>query len=200
MAAKGDSEGFVSSPLDRQGARHKDSYYPMNDENTAELRDTDEFKRLKSDFLQIARDRRRRDLSRSESSRSPSPVRCQPQRRSTNLPKFKIATFYSTDVELWFNQIETQFDLHQITDDDERYRLTCTALSGEVASDVRDVLLQPFLTHKYENLKAILFERRGLPTPERANKVISRDKLGSDIPLDFSGGYRRQLVLEPKQW
>ena len=26
MAAKGDSEGFVSSPLDGQGARHKDSY------------------------------------------------------------------------------------------------------------------------------------------------------------------------------
>ena len=97
MAAKGDSEGFVSSPLDGQGAR------------TAELRDTDaEFRRLKADFLQIARNRCRRDLPPSEFSRSPSPVRRQPQRRSTNLPKFKIATFYSTDVELWFNQIETQ--------------------------------------------------------------------------------------------
>ena len=59
-------------------------------------------------------------------------------------------------MELWFNQIETQFDLHQIIDDDESYKLTCAALSGEVASDVRDVLLQPFLTHKYENLRAIL--------------------------------------------
>ena len=155
MAAKGDSEGFVSSPLDGQGARHKDSYFPMSDENTAKLRDSDaEFRRLKADFLRIAHNKRRRDLSQSESKRSPSPVRRQPQRRSTNLPKFKIATFYSTNVELWFNQIETQFDLHQITDDDERYRLT--ALSGEVASDVTDVLLQPFLTHKYENLKAIL--------------------------------------------
>ena len=186
MTAKGDSEGFVSSPLDGKGARHKDSYFPMSDENTAELRDTDaEFKRLKADFLRIARNRCQRDLSRSESSRSPSPVRRQPQRRSTNLPKFKIATFYLTDVELWFNQIETQFDLHQITDDDDRYRLTCAALSGEVASDVRDVILQPFLTHKYKNLKAILIERRGLTTPERVNKVISGEKLGSDIPSRF---------------
>ena len=186
MAAKGDSEGFVSSPLDGQGARHMDSYFPMSDENTAELTDTDtEFKRLKTDFLRIAHDRRRRVLSRNESSRSPSPIGRQPQRRSTNLPKFKIFTFYSTDVELWFNQIETQFDLHQFTDDDERYRLTCAALSGEVASDVRDVLLQPFLTHKYENLKAISIERRGLTTPERVNKVISGEKLGSDIPSSF---------------
>ena len=83
----------------------------MSDENTAELRDTDaKFKSLKADFLRIARNRPRRDLSWSESSRRPSPVRRQPQRRSTNLQKFKIATFYSTDVELWFNQIETQFD------------------------------------------------------------------------------------------
>ena len=37
MAAKSDSEGFVSSPLDGQGARHKDSYYPMSDENAAEV-------------------------------------------------------------------------------------------------------------------------------------------------------------------
>ena len=163
----------------------------------AELRDTvAEFRRLKADFLRIACNRRRRGLSRSESSRSPSPVRRQPQRHSTNLPKFKIATFYSTDVELWFNQIETQFDLHQITDDDERYRLTCAALSGEVASDVRDVLLQPFLTHKYENLKAILIERRGLTTPERVNKVKNWD---ATYRLDVSGDCRRQLVLEPKR-
>ena len=75
MAAKGDSEGFVSSPLDGQGAHHEDSY-PMSDENAAELRDTDaEFRRLKADFLLIARNRRRRGFSRSDSS---SLVRRQP--------------------------------------------------------------------------------------------------------------------------
>ena len=101
------------------------------------------------------------------------------------MPKFKIATFYATDVELWFNQIETQLDLHHITDDDERYSLTCAALSGEVASDVRDVLLQPFYTNKYESLKGILIERRGLTTPERVNKVISGEKIGTDISSRF---------------
>ena len=58
-------------PLDGQGACHKDLYYPMSDENTAELKDTDaEFRRLKADFLRIARNRRRRWLSRSDSSRT----------------------------------------------------------------------------------------------------------------------------------
>ena len=55
-------------PHDRQGARHKDSYYPMIDENAAELRDTDaEFCRVKADLLQIARNRRRRGLPHSDS-------------------------------------------------------------------------------------------------------------------------------------
>ena len=80
-------------------------------------------------FLRIARNRRRGDFSRRESSRIPLPVQCRTQRRSTNLPKFKIATSYPTDVKLWFNQIETQFDLQQITDDDEKYRLTCAVLT-----------------------------------------------------------------------
>ena len=162
----------MSTPFVEKGARHKDPYFPLSDGNASELKDRDaEFKRLKADFLRIARIRRRRDFSKSESSRSPSPIQRRTQRRSTNLPKFKIALFYPTDVKLWFNQIGTQFDLHQITDDDERYRLTCAALSSEVASDVRDVLLQPFLTNKYKNLKGILIERRGLTTPERVNKV-----------------------------
>ena len=183
MATKYDSEGFMSTPLEGQVARRKDSYFLASEEDEAQFQAADsEYRRLKADFARIAR---QRNLSKSESSRSPSPVRRQPLRRSTNLPKFTIATFYSTDVELWFNQIETQFDLHQITDDDERYSLTCAALSREVASDVRDVLLQPFRTHKYESLKGILIERRGLTTPERVNKVISGEKIGSDIPSRF---------------
>ena len=47
------------------------------------------------------------------------------------------------------------------------------------------MLLQPFLTHKYESLKGILIERRDLTTPERVNKVISGEKIGSDIPPIF---------------
>ena len=186
MSTQHDSEGFTSKPLEGAGARRKDNYYQDSKDNEVRFREADEeYQRLKEDFARIARARRTSHHSRSDSSKSPSPLRRQPQRRSTKLPKFKIATFYATDVELWFNQIETQFDLHQIHDDDERYSLTCAALSGEVASDVRDVLLQPFRSHKYESLKAILIERRGLTTPERVNKVISGERMGTDIPSRF---------------
>ena len=202
MSTAHESEGFVSTPLEGQGARRKDNYYLESEENEVRFREADnEYQMLKEDFARIARNRRTRHHSRSDSSKSPSPRRRQPTRRSTNLPKFKITTFYATDVELWFNQIETQFDLHQIHDDDERYSLTCAALSGEVASDVRDVLLQPFRSHKYESLKSILIERRGLTTHERVNKVLSVEKMGSDIPSRFlrrlqkTAGFGTQAVV-----
>ena len=186
MSTQHESEGFMSTPLEGAGVRRKDKYYQDSEDNEVRFREADEeSQHLKADFARIARARRTSPHSRSDSSKSPSPLGRQPQRRSTNLPKFRIATFYATDVELWFNQIETQFALHQINDDDERYSLTCAALSGEVASDVRDVLLQPFRSHKYESLKAIFIERRGLTTPEKVNKVISGERMGTDIPSRF---------------
>ena len=179
MAEGGASEGFASSNLDHKGPRDKDSYFHMSDASKSAARENEEkFRRVKADFLRVPRQNRRRELSRSESSSSPSPIRRRSSRRSKNLPKFKIAPFYPNDVELWFN-------LHDITDDDERYRLTCAALSREVASDVRDILLQPFLSHKYISLKGVLIEKRGLTTPERVNKVISGEKLGTYIPSRF---------------
>ena len=46
-------------------------------------------------------------------------------------------------------------------------------------------MLQPFLSHKYISLKGVLIERRDLTTPGRVNKVISGEKLGTDIPSRF---------------
>ena len=104
MATKYDSEGFVSTLFEGQGVRRKDSYFLASEADEAHFQATDsEYRKLKADFARIARSRRQRSHSKSESSRSPLPVRRQTLRRSTNLPKFKISTFYATDVKLWFN-------------------------------------------------------------------------------------------------
>ena len=52
MATRGDSEDFVSTPLEDKGARPKNNVFPISDENASELKDA-QFKRLKSDFVRI---------------------------------------------------------------------------------------------------------------------------------------------------
>ena len=63
---------------------------------------------------------------------------------------------------------------------------------------MRDVLLQPFRSHKYEGLKTILIERRGLTTPERVNKVISGERMGSNIPSRFLRRLQKTAGFETK--
>ena len=111
LATKGDSEGFVSSPLEGRGAGHKDSYFPISDESTAELRDTG----AKQTFYRL----HATDVEEIFQGVNPQGALHQ---LDVNHNGDQQITFYSTDVEMWFNQIETQFEIHQITDDDERYR------------------------------------------------------------------------------
>ena len=140
MSKQYDSEGFMSTPLEGAGARPKDDYRQDSEDNEVRFREADEeYQHLKADFARIARAKRMSSHSRSDSSRSTSPLGRQSQRHATNLPKFRIATFYASDVELWFNQIETQFALHQINDDDERVQLNlrCTFGRGRIGCEGR---------------------------------------------------------------
>ena len=51
MSTTHESEGFVSTPLEGQGARRKDNYYLESEENEVRFREADnEYKRLKEDF------------------------------------------------------------------------------------------------------------------------------------------------------
>ena len=53
MAERGDSEGFGLTPPQNNGARQKDFYYPLGDDTTSMLKETEaKYKRVKSDFFE----------------------------------------------------------------------------------------------------------------------------------------------------
>ena len=54
MSKQYDSDGFMSTPLEGAGARHKDSYHPDSEDNEVRFRAADEeYQRLKADFARI---------------------------------------------------------------------------------------------------------------------------------------------------
>ena len=56
MSTQHDSEGFMSTPLEGEGARRKDNYYQDSEENEVRFCEADdEYQRLKEDFARIAR-------------------------------------------------------------------------------------------------------------------------------------------------
>ena len=65
MATRSDSKGFVSSPLEGQGVRRKNSYFLASEADEDQFRAADsEYRKLKSDFGRIARSRRQRSHSK----------------------------------------------------------------------------------------------------------------------------------------
>ena len=84
MSKQYDSEGFMSTALEGSGARPKDDYHPDSEDNEVRFREADEeYQCLKADFARIARAKRMNSHSRSDSSRSSSPLGRQSQRRAT---------------------------------------------------------------------------------------------------------------------
>ena len=72
MATKYDSEGFVSTPLEGQRVRRKDSYFLASEADEDQFQAADsEYRKLKAYFARIARSRQQHSHSKSESSRSP---------------------------------------------------------------------------------------------------------------------------------
>ena len=52
VSERGDSEGFGLTPPQHNGARQKDSYYPLSDDNASVLKETEaEHKKVKPDFF-----------------------------------------------------------------------------------------------------------------------------------------------------
>ena len=82
MSKQYDSEGFMSTPLEGSGARPKNDYRQDSEDNEVRFREADEeYQRLKADFARITRAQRMTSHSRSDSSRSSSPLGRQSQRR-----------------------------------------------------------------------------------------------------------------------
>ena len=76
MSKQYDSKGFMSTPLAGVGARPKDDYRQDSEDNKVRFREADEeYQRLKADFARIARAERMSSHSRSDSSRSTSPLK-----------------------------------------------------------------------------------------------------------------------------
>lgn len=74
----------------------------------------------------------------------------------------KIPQFWTYCPQAWFLQIDMQFQLHNIEDDNIKYQFIVTSLSQEAILKILDIVQKPPLTNKYEIIKKILCERFSL--------------------------------------
>ena len=80
-----------------------------------------------------------------------------PERIST--VALKLPPFWPSDPQLWFAQVEAQFQLRGISAERTKFDHVISSLSPESASEVRDLILSPPSSQLYDELRKQLIHR-----------------------------------------
>lgn len=99
--------------------------------------------------------------------------------------RFGIAAFRSSDADLWFLQLERQFSLHKIVDDNVRFTIVEQYLDDECTREVKDILLDPPEVNKYKCLKNKLVKRFSTSQEKKMQQLLQGEALGDRRPTQF---------------
>uniref|UniRef100_A0ABD2X5Q0 DUF7041 domain-containing protein n=1 Tax=Trichogramma kaykai TaxID=54128 RepID=A0ABD2X5Q0_9HYME len=94
----------------------------------------------------------------------------------------RLPPFWRTGPELWFFQIESQFQVHNVTSDSTRYHLVVAALDVEAIAEVSDIIRRPPVAEKYNTLKTALISRMTDSPEVQLHKLLTGVEFGDRRP------------------
>ena len=97
----------------------------------------------------------------------------------------KSPTFNADDPILWFAQIEGQFVLSNITADSTKFYHVLAHLEPQHSTEVRDLIVNPPTTGKYEKLKTELIKRLSASEERKLKQLLIHEELGDRKPTQF---------------
>ena len=104
----------------------------------------------------------------------------------------KIPPFWPSDPMLLFMQVEPQFMLRGITAQVTKFHNVPANLSQEIATEVRDLLINPPTENPYDVFKETLIKRTTLSEQQRLQQLLSAEDLGHQKPTQL---LRKMLQL-----
>ncbi|KAJ8709962.1 hypothetical protein PYW07_009328 [Mythimna separata] len=93
--------------------------------------------------------------------------------------------FNAEDPLLWFAQLEGQFVLSNITTDSTKFYYVLAQLEPQHSAEVRDLIVNPPTTGKYEKLKAELIKRLSASQERKLKQLLMHEELGDRKPTQF---------------
>jgi len=97
----------------------------------------------------------------------------------------RIPPFWPEEPELWFMQLEGQFTLCGIMDDEARYAHVLSKIEPKQAREIKDIIIRPPTTDKYKTLKRTLIQRLTDSQEQRIRQLLEREELGDRKPSQF---------------
>lgn len=103
----------------------------------------------------------------------------------TNRITIRIPPFWPEEPELWFAQLEGQFSLYGIIEDEAKYAYTLSRIEAKQAREIKDVITHPPTQNKYETIKKALIRRLTDSQEQRIRQLLEREELGDRKPSQF---------------
>lgn len=97
----------------------------------------------------------------------------------------RLPPFWPDDPEIWFAQVEAQFEIAGTKTDVTKFYTVIQQLDHNIAREVRDVITNPPAQDRYGKLKLELVRRLSMSRDERLRKLLMKEELGDLKPSQF---------------
>lgn len=97
----------------------------------------------------------------------------------------RVPPFWPDEPEIWFAQVEGQFAISNITSDTTKFNYVIGQLDHQFSKEVKDIIVAPPATDKYEKLKAELIKRLSASHEKKVKQLLMHEELGDRRPSQF---------------
>lgn len=102
-----------------------------------------------------------------------------------NAVAIKLPTFWMAQPRVWFQQIEAQFALKNVTTEETKFYYVVSALDQQTASRLIDFLERPPQDNRYTAIKQRLLDTFDLSRQERSARLLNMPPLGDKKPTQL---------------
>lgn len=97
----------------------------------------------------------------------------------------RVPPFWAEEPEIWFAQVEGQFAIAGITSDLTKFNYVIGHLDNQHSREVKDIIINPPATDKYEKLKTELVKRLSASNEKKIKQLLMHEELGDRKPSQF---------------
>lgn len=97
----------------------------------------------------------------------------------------RVPPFWPEKPELWFCQLESQFHLNGVTQDNTKFWYVVSQLEARYACAVEDIITNPPNTDKYATLKNELVKRLSTSLQFKLKQLLEHEEIGDRTPSSF---------------
>ncbi|XP_039764348.1 uncharacterized protein LOC120636852 [Pararge aegeria] len=94
----------------------------------------------------------------------------------------KAPPFWAEKPNIWFRQVEGQFKMYGITDEETKFYQVLSSLERQYAAEVEDIITGP---PDYTRLKTELIKRLSASKENKIKQLLTHEQIGSRKPSQF---------------